>query len=455
MASTRLHRTPSSSSNQVKWTWSGWIKKSTNAASGCLFCAFTDVNNYTELDAGSNQIDYYNVTSGAVNARLTTSAYQRDPAAWYHIVVVWDSANATAGDRMKVYINGVEQTAFSATTDPSSSLNSTMNSTAPQEIGARALGTTTFFNGLMAHVHFCDGYAYAASDFGETDSTSGIWIAKTSPSVSYGTNGYFLKFQDNSAFGDDSSGNTNDFTLSGTMTQTKDTPDNNFATGNPLYFGGTSWSNPLINGNNTLVGSSSTNTYNTLFSTLAAHGKGKWYAEFKLTTSDANILAGIASPSTANSSQNTSKIFSSSYMAAGNGYGLSFADGIVYYQNSGSTGQSDISGTTAQNDIIGIYLDLDANKLYYAKNGTVLNSGTGIDITNDSYYFAAADGAQSAAAGGDMNFGNGYFGTTAVSSAVADAGGEGQFEYDPSAGTFDGSSKDFRALCTNNIATYG
>ena len=454
MASTRLHRTPSSSSNQVKWTWSGWIKKSTNAASGCLFCAFTDVNNYTELDAGSNQIDYYNVTSGAVNARLTTSAYQRDPAAWYHIVVVWDSANGTADDRMKVYINGVQQTAFSARTNPSSSLDSTMNSTAPQEIGARANGGSTFFNGQMAHVHFCDGQVYAASDFGETDSTSGIWVAKTSPSVSYGTNGYFLKFA-SGASGTDSSGNGNNMTVVGNLTNNKDNPDNNFATGNPLYFGGTSWSNPLINGNNTLVGSSSSNTYNTIFSTLAAHKKGKWYAEFKLTTADANILAGIASPNTANSAQVSSKIFSSSYMLQGNGYGLSFADGIVYYQNDGSTGQSDISGTSAQNDIIGIYLDLDANKLYFAKNGTVLNSGTGLSITNDIYYFAAADGAQSAAAGGDMNFGNGYFGTTAVTSGVADAGGVGLFEYDPSAGTFDGSSKDFRALCTTNISTYG
>ena len=244
-------------------------------------------------------------------------------------------------------------------------------------------------------------------------------------------------------------------TVVGNLTNNKDSPDNNFATGNPLYFGGTAWSNPLINGNNTLVGSSSTNTYNTIFSTLGAHKKGKWYAEFKLTTADANILAGIASPNTANSAQVSSKIFSSSYMLQGNGYGLSFADGIVYYQNDGSTGKSDISGISAQNDIIGIYLDLDANKLYFAKNGTVLNSGTGLSITNDIYYFAAADGAQSAAAGGDMNFGNGYFGTTAVTSGVADAGGVGLFEYDPSAGTFDGSSKEFRALCATNIATYG
>ena len=108
-----------------------------------------------------------------------------------------------------------------------------------------------------------------------------------------------------------------------------------------------------------------------------------------------------------------------------------------------------------QNDIVGIYLDLDANKIYFAKNGAVLNSGTGIAITNDIYNFTAADAAQSTAAGGDMNFGNGYFGTNVISGAVADAGGEGLFKYNPSTGTFDGSSKDFRCLNTKNIATYG
>ena len=447
MASTRLHRTPSSSSNQVKWTWSGWIKKCTNSLSGCLFCAFTDANNYTELDMGSNQIDYYNVTGGGVDARRTTSAYQRDPGAWYHVVVVWDSANATPGDRMKVYINGVEQTAFSATTDPSSSLNSIMNSTAPQEIGARALGTTTFFNGYMAHVHFCDGQAYAASDFGETDSTSGIWIAKTSPSVSYGTNGYFLKFA-SGALGTDSSGNGNNMTVVGDLNHNKDNPDNNFATLNPNYpsNGYSSQSPTFANGNNTLTTVNASSQWGISPSTVAL-STGKWYAECKISATSGDTLVGILSYNWA----------ADQYLGYYSGdYGYYSSNGQI--QNDGGSAYGD-TYTTA--DIIGIYLDLDNNKLYFAKNGTIQNSGTGFTITaaadtnKESYMLAAQEWNSSGNGTFQWNFGNGYFGTDLIASASADAGGEGQFKYNPSTGTFDGSSKDFRAICTNNIATYG
>ena len=447
MASTRLHRTPGSSSNQVKWTWSGWIKKCTNSVSGCLFCAFTDVNNYTELDMGSNQIDYYNVTGGGVDARRTTSAYQRDPAAWYHVVVVWDSANASAGDRMKVYINGVEQTDFSATTNPSSSLNSTMNSTAPQEIGSRALGTTTFFNGYMAHVHFCDGQAYAASDFGETDSTSGIWIAKTSPSVSYGTNGYFLKFA-SGALGTDSSGNGNNMTVVGDLNHNKDNPDNNFATLNPNYpsNGYSSQSPTFANGNNTLTTVNASSQWGISPSTVAL-STGKWYAECKISATSGDTLVGILSYNWA----------ADQYLGYYSGdYGYYSSNGQI--QNDGGSAYGD-TYTTA--DIIGIYLDLDNNKLYFAKNGTIQNSGTGFTITaaadtnKESYMLAAQEWNSSGNGTFQWNFGNGYFGTDLIASASADAGGEGQFKYNPSTGTFDGSSKDFRAICTNNIATYG
>ena len=447
MASTRLHRTPGSSSNQVKWTWSGWIKKCTNSLSGCLFCAFTDANNYTELDMGSNQIDYYNVTGGGVDARRTTSAYQRDPGAWYHVVVVWDSANATPGDRMKVYINGVEQTAFSATTDPSSSLNSIMNSTAPQEIGARALGTTTFFNGYMAHVHFCDGQAYAASDFGETDSTSGIWIAKTSPSVSYGTNGYFLKFA-SGALGTDSSGNGNNMTVVGDLNHNKDNPDNNFATLNPNYpsNGYSSQSPTFANGNNTLTTVNASSQWGISPSTVAL-STGKWYAECKISATSGDTLVGILSYNWA----------ADQYLGYYNtDYGYYSSNGQI--QNDGGSAYGD-TYTTA--DIIGIYLDLDNNKLYFAKNGTIQNSGTGFTITaaadtnKESYMLAAQEWNSSGNGTFQWNFGNGYFGTDLIASASADAGGEGQFKYNPSTGTFDGSSKDFRAICTNNIATYG
>lgn len=445
MASTRLYRTPGSSSNQVKWTWSGWIKKCTNSLSGALFCAYTDVNNYTELDAGSNQIDYYNVTGGGVDARRTTSAYQRDPSAWYHIVVVWDTANAVAGDRMKVYINGVEQTAFSATTDPSSSLNSTMNSTAPQEIGARATGGSTFFNGQMAHVHFCDGQAYAASDFGETDSTSGIWVAKSAPTVTYGTNGYFLKFA-SGASGADSSGNGNTMTVAGSLTNLKDNPDNNFCSMNPLDNEYAQYT--YSNANQTITNGGSKGFATGTF----ALSTGKWYWEMKTTAEPggAYSLIGIADYPT----QGT---------GAGNYLGYTSGE-YAYYGIDGNsrnnTSSTSYGDTWGSGDIIGVYLDLDNSKLYFAKNGTIQNSGTGISITaaastTNGFYFPATGYNDTSASVYNHNFGQGYFGTTAVASGVSDAGGEGTFEYNPSTGTFDGSSKDFRAICTNNIATYG
>jgi len=456
MATTRLYRTPAGAGNQVKWTWSGWIKiapKPTEATywGQTLFCAYSDSSNYTELALdNSGSIDFLNVTGGSTDGRLTTNRKFRDPGAWYNIVVVWDSANASAGDRMKFYVNGVEETDFSDDTNPTSSLNSIMNSTVVTEIGSRADGAN-YFNGSMAHTHFCDGQAYAASDFGETDSTSGIWVAKTSPSVTYGTNGFFLKYQDTSNFGDDSSGETNDFTSAGTMTQTKDTPDNNFCTMNPLdnYFNDASFSN----GDTTIyTDGGAVYTYNTATYHLST---GKWYWEVKVAAgtngAGTSYEVGIADTvSAATSEELGHEATQWAYYGAGN-----------IRTNNGNTGSY---STYTAGDIVGVYLDLDNNKLYFAKNGTLENSGTGVSITapsslaNQGYFPAAGyfDGDGSAnAAYFYHNFGNGYFGTDLIASASADAGGEGQFKYNPSTGTFDGSSKDFRALCTNNLATYG
>jgi hypothetical protein len=109
------------------------------------------------------------------------------------------------------------------------------------------MGINAPFDGLMAHVHFIDGTAYDASAFGETDATTGIWKPKTAPVVTYGTNGFFLKFENSASFGTDSSPNGNNFTVNGTMTQTIDTPSNVFATWNPLYRG--THNNLFSNGN--------------------------------------------------------------------------------------------------------------------------------------------------------------------------------------------------------------
>ena len=389
-----------------------------------------------------NLILLFIVAAAALEGHLETTRLFRDPAAWYHIVVACDTTQAGASDRLKLYVNGVQETVFATETYPAQDYEPSINNNVAQNIGRRE--GSGFFNGVMAHVHFTDGTAYAASDFGETDSTSGIWVAKTSPSVTYGTNGYFLKFQDTAAFGDDSSGNTNDFTMSGTMTQTKDTPDNNWCTINPIdnYYGNSTFSN----GNNTIVTPSSTYSYNTSTMYLST---GLWYWEEKINSSSGYDMVGIADkPSIATDGW-------LGYYT--NTYCYRSENGQTYTAGSGTA----YGDTFTTGDIIGVYLDLTANKLYFAKNGTIQNSGTGISITaaastTTGYYTPGVGDYHNTGAGTyDLNFGNGYFGTTAVSSAVADAGGEGQFEYDPSAGTFDGSSKDFRAICTNNLATYG
>ena len=288
MATTYLTDPQGTPTNNLKWTWSSWIKRGELATEGHsavenIFTTYVDASNLFYIRFNDTDfIDIRNIASVGTGGRLITNAVFRDVGAWYHVVFVYDSANGSAGDRMRLYVNGVEETSFSLDTNPSSSQVCTMNAdTRVVELGRRSDGSSNF-TGVLAHTHFCDGQAYAASDFGETASTSGIWIAKTSPSVTYGNNGFFLKYQDTAAFGDDSSGNTNDFTLSGTMTQTKDTPDNNFCTLNPLWYGGA-----LSDGNTTLT---TTATGHTAQGTVGMES-GKFYWEIKV--SDSSGTFGI------------------------------------------------------------------------------------------------------------------------------------------------------------------
>ena len=442
MATTQLTRTLAAS-DLDKWTFATWVKKSAVTGYQQIISAVNG-SAYTLLKFETGgQLSFENYDSGGSNAgQLKTDRLFRDPGAWYHIVAVWDSDNGSAGDRMKIYVNGVEETSFAADVNPDSDEDSTINSAVVHYIGAK--DGSDYLDGVLAHTHFCDGQAYAASDFGETDATSGIWVAKSGPSVTYGTNGFFLKYA-SGALGTDSSGESNDFVVSGTMTNTKDTPDNNFATFNPLdnYYAGSTFSQ----GNNTVVtGSSPRYAPNEATMGLVS---GKWYWETKCTVgaTDSWIQGICSSFATGESNylgENTSD------------YGY-FANGQYYTGGSGAS----YGDAYTVNDIIGNYLDLDNNKMYWAKNGTVQNSGTGISITapastwKSAYFPAFGDWSSAQTFTYHLNFGNGYFGTTAVTSGVADAGGEGTFEYDPSSGTFDGSSKDFRALCTNNLATYG
>jgi len=291
----------------------------------------------------------------------------------------------------------------------------------------------------------------ASTELGEVDATSGIWKLKTSCYATPGTNGFCLKMQDRTNLDLDSSSNAFTFTTSGTLTPTYDNPSDNFCTLNPLanYINGSTFTQ----GNNTMTTRNGDRSYNIATMGLTS---GKWYFETYMNAlvsgSGQNTLIGIADAETT---------------AVGNQLGI-LATQYGYYSTTGGSYNSDTDtsygDTYTTGDYIGTYIDLDNNKIYWAKNGTIQNSGTGVTITAPSAMTGNSGGAYLPALGFwssipvykyDVNFGNGYFGTTVISSPEHAAGGIGAFKYDPSTGTFDGSSKDFRAICTKNIKAYG
>jgi len=439
MATTYLSRTPASAGSRTTWTFSAWIKRANTSTTGhqIFDCSPTP-------GTDESKIYFYNdflywkqeVGGGGADGYLVTNRKFRDVSAWYHIVCQWNTTDATDSERMKIWINGVQETSFSTNNLPDQNRESFINSANAHYIGS-AQGTGSNFDGQMTHVHFIDGTAYDASTFGETDATTGIWKPKTAPSVTYGTNGFFLKFENSGAFGTDSSGNGNNFTVNGTMTQTIDTPSNVFATLNPLVGLG---SLTLSNGN--LTCGNTTTAWDTISSTIGA-SSGKWYSEYKWdSTSGGFIMNGIISIDTT-----IDNINSDFYIGQ-------FSTGYGYYSDNGSSynnGSASAYGNSyTVGDIIGIAMDLDNSKLYFSKNGTWQNSGdptsgatgTGaISITSGLTYAFGASNRNSAVQ--SINYGNGYFGTTAVSSAENPDDGIGIFEYDVPTG--------YRALCTKSI----
>jgi hypothetical protein len=445
MASTYLTRTPTSNGSSTTWTYSVWVKRSADLGAYQRILSNGNQEGSGSDDTGiiflTDDTIRFDIYDDATIGKLETNRKFRDTNAWYHLVFVWNTSSSTSSDRMKIYVNGVRETSFALATYPSQNATdlSTNSTSYAMRIGTRA--TSQYFNGLLAHAHFIDGTAYDADTFGETDATTGIWKPKTAPSVTYGTNGFFLKFENSGAFGTDSSGNANNFTVNGTMTQTIDTPSNVFATLNPLdnFYSG----HGLTNGNTRTSSSTSTNYQSPIFSTLGA-ASGKYYAECKvIQTSTAYSKIGIGATQITGTNQ---------------GFG-SLSNQYVYNGETGAiTGQSN-GATYTDGDIIGIAVDLDNNKLYFSKNGTFQNSGdptsgatgtgassiTAASSTALGFYFLGCGdiAGDSPQAIWEWNFGNGYFGTTAVSSAENPDDGIGIFEYAVPTG--------YKALCTKSI----
>ena len=418
MANTVLTRTPASTGNRKTFTLSFWVKR-TSITSGnkCPFAignsasSLNDADWFTLMFHGSTntlRLVQYN------NQVFNTNRVFRDTNGWMHIVIAVDTTQGTASDRLKLYVNGVQETSFSTVNYPSQNYDFAVNNTVTHSIGREDENGSVYFDGLLSHYHFIDGTAYDASAFGETDATTGIWKIKTSPSVTYGTNGFFILKDGNSVT--DQSGNGNNWTVAGgTLTNTEDCPSNVFATFNPLAYENAGGST-LSNGNTRMDGGSSA-ANNMSIGTLA-FSEGKYYAEF-----DCDAYGGV-NPAVGIVSYNNNNAFGNYVGQLSKAYGYTGA-GAIYNNNAEvtATGTSYTSG-----DIIGVAVDCDNNKIYWYKNGTLVNSG-GTTIASDEVYTFGV--SQYSNTGHWLaNFGNGYFGTTAVASAGTNASGNGIFEYD-------------------------
>ena len=442
MASTYLTYTPSSAVTLgTKATISFWVKRS-GLDSGTNFYGILSSNGGWNDGTGfamgwrEDMLIWYNLKDNSGYRTYPSSLRKfRDTSAWYHIVYKIDTTQAAVQDRITLYVNGVDEGDMTTNAGGISSAIPDQNNAPYQffdngdqhQVGRGGSAGSTYFDGSMSHFHFIDGTAYDASAFGEYDA-NGVWKIKTSPSVTYGNNGFFILKDGNSVT--DQSGNSNNFTVGGgTLTNTEDCPSNFFATMNALdnYWQSATFSK----GNNTIV-TDATN-YAATMSTLGMTS-GKYYCEMKAT----NIANGY-------SQFGIRGTFVTS-IAQGAGQGT---DGYAYIANGGQKRNNDSSsayGTTWNNgDIIGCAVDLDNNYIYWSRNGTWQNSGdptsgasgTGAAFTlgtpsSGAYFFAASDNDADAGTSNtfDFNFGNGYFGTTAVSSAGTNASGIGIFEYD-------------------------
>ena len=440
--SSYMHLTQSAPTDNLKWTANLWFKLGTQQDNAMLFSARPgDIFNVRLLTSGKLDMDM-EVSSSHV-ARLTTNRLFRDPAAWYCLTVVYDSANASAGDRMRMYINGTEETSFSTDTNPSEDLACILNADGiSMQIGRRSDGG--YFDGYIAEFTFIDGQASTPSSFGEFDEDSPtIWKPKKVSGLTFGNNGFYLDFKDSANLGNDANGGT-DFTEVNLAAadQATDTPTNNFCTMNPLdnyYAAGT------FSEGNCRVSAGSASVYTWCTSTFGV-SSGKWYWECKM-ISRLSAEQGITdrpSPSATTQAEGTTNTLAKRQ------------DQVIYWN--ASTHATDWTALS-DDDILMFALDLDNNKVWVGVNGTWEDSGdptsgatgTGAisitapaSTTHGSYFVSQGHGGNSTAGDVSYNFGNPPH---TISSGNADADGYGNFEYAVPSG--------FYALCTKNLAEYG
>ena len=404
-----LSRQPSSntSGSSQKITISFWIKLG-NIPSGTNAGTFFGSSGNTHMGQFFNQTLYFDIVS---TYWINTTGVFRDPSAWYHVVYAVDTTQSTSTNRQKIYVNGVLQDRGDTVGDPSQNayVDYFNNSSTTYYIGRRQAGN--YFDGYLAEINFVDGTALTPSSFAETDALTGQWIPKKYGG-SYGTNGFYLNFSDNSGttattLGKDSSGNGNNFTPNNFSVAAgagndslEDTPTNNFCTLNSVKKDGQT---TLSNGNLQAAGSQSS-TYNINTQGTFAQSSGKWYYEVEFTSGSGSCAVGWAR-TTLRSSDNPTT-----------------GGGIVYRPTNGdyvdlAANNPTTPPTTSTGTVIQVAIDFDAGKIWFGSGGTYFNSGDPSAGSNEAMTFTGgsellAPAVRTMAATFNFNFGQRAFSYT-------------------------------------------
>ena len=435
----KLQRTTGSNSQRDRFTFAAWVKKCQNLG--------TDQTLFSANDGGHQPHIKFDGTHERLNVRISDSAgYNvqtsrsfRDVASWYHIVVAMNTQQDTAADRIKIYVNGVQETSLATANYPAENYNSAFNSNTEHTLGRDATTDNKPFDGYMAEVYWIDGLQLDPTYFGKFNS-NGIWIPVekgkgAGGSISFGTHGFYFEFKqtgtsaNSSGIGADTSGQDNHFTPSNLAATdiTTDTPTNNFHTLNALSnaMGGT-----LSEGNLQCVGAAASDKH--VFGTFGLT-KGKWYWEVKITDQGARGSIFV-------SDSDHNDVIGTNYA------GHSFWSGG---STTSGTANSNVGSGASDNDILCFAVDLDNGKLDIAKNGDIDTSGTAeitglaTSGTNRDYRISQRETGNPASTM-QHNYGNAPF---SISSSNSDANGHGSFEYAVPSGYF--------ALCTKNLAEFG
>ena len=422
-----------------KWTFSMWFKRSTLGTAQRLFCVIdSGMDDYIKFGTDDQLEWVFDNEDGSNKGVLKTNRKFRDVSAWYHLVCRLDTTDSTAGDRMRMYINGTEETSFATDTNPT--LNETGDIGRDNNHYIGTSGSSQYFDGYIAEVCMINNQSLAPTSFGEYDEDSPtIWKPIDVSGLTAGTNGFYLDFEDSGNLGNDAFGGTDwtETNLAATD-QSTDTCTNNFCTLNPL--GGKRGNNTTFSeGNLKSVDTGSTNGVDPNLHATFGLTAGSWYFEMKAEAITAGRMASIA-------------------LLVQDGQGPDdYADARtvnLYYEKNSSGNKirkfsSDVETGLADNaadDIFGVALDIDNGTVQFYKNGSTYGSQvTGLSSSGKTTFISMlGEGGSGRAATCNLNFGSPAF---AISSGNADGNGYGNFEYAVPSG--------FLALCTKNLGSDG